>query len=245
MAGGWRKGMDRRLVKDLPLTPRVVEDHLKGNVFIGLYSLLRDNTCHFLAADFDGPTAMLDALAYVKAARANGVPAALELSQSGARRPCVGVLHREGSGLRGAVGGHSVDPRGDRVTRLDGPALLRPKFYELQRPRKSTWDTPRFVRGYDITLDDRLVLPRGLRHTVTGIVETAGSRLAITDTRNAGSEIEVGFTAALKPEQAVAVSAMLAHDDGVLVAPPGSGKTVMACAIIAERATSTLVLGEP
>ena len=56
---------------------------------------------------------------------------------------------------------------------------------------KSTWDTPRFVRGYDITLDDRLVLPRGPRHTVTAIVETAGSRLAITDTRNAGSEIEV------------------------------------------------------
>jgi hypothetical protein len=31
VAGGWRKGMDRRLVKDLPLTSRVVEDHLKGN----------------------------------------------------------------------------------------------------------------------------------------------------------------------------------------------------------------------
>jgi hypothetical protein len=121
-------------------------------------------------------------------------------------------------------------------------SITNPKFYELQRLQKSTWDTPRFVRGYDITLDDRLVLPRGLRHTVTGIVETAGSRLAITDTRNAGSEIEVAFTGALKPDQAVAVSAMLAHDDGVLVAPPGSGKTVMACAIIAERATSTLVL---
>jgi len=25
-------------------------------------------------------------------------------------------------------------------------------------------DTPRFVRGYDLTIDDRLILPRGLRH---------------------------------------------------------------------------------
>ena len=48
----------------------------------------------------------------------------------------------------------------------------------------STWDTPRFVPGSDITVDDRLVLPRGLRHTVIGIVEEASSRFAATDARN-------------------------------------------------------------
>jgi superfamily II DNA or RNA helicase len=48
--------------------------------------------------------------------------------------------------------------------------------------------------------------------------------------------------AELDTKQGVAVSMMLAHDDGVLVAPPGSGKTVMACAVIAERGASTLVL---
>jgi superfamily II DNA or RNA helicase len=77
---------------------------------------------------------------------------------------------------------------------------------------------------------------------VAGIVEQAGSRLNVTDVRNPGREIDVVFAAELKAGQSAAVSAMLAHDDGVLVAPPGSGKTVMACAVIAERATSTLVL---
>jgi superfamily II DNA or RNA helicase len=35
---------------------------------------------------------------------------------------------------------------------------------------------------------------------------------------------------------------MLAHDDGVLVAPPGTGKTVIACALIAERGVPTIIL---
>ncbi|WSG44304.1 hypothetical protein OHA72_12550 [Dactylosporangium sp. NBC_01737] len=83
VAGGWRKGADRRAATYLPLTAEVVSAHLVGDVFIGLYPLLSDNSCHFLVADFDGPAAMLDALAYTKAARASGVPAALEISQSG------------------------------------------------------------------------------------------------------------------------------------------------------------------
>lgn len=74
VAGGWRKGMDRRGATYLPRTTEVVAAHLVGNVFMSLYPLLPGNTCHFVVANFDGPTAVLDALAYVKAARANAVP---------------------------------------------------------------------------------------------------------------------------------------------------------------------------
>ncbi len=37
VAGGWRKGMDRRAVTHLPLTPDIVAAHLVGDVFLGLY----------------------------------------------------------------------------------------------------------------------------------------------------------------------------------------------------------------
>ena len=73
--GGWRKGMDRSSVRHLALTPEVIAEHLAGQQHIGLYPLLPGDRTNWLAADFDGRQAMLDSLAYLKAARAQGVPA--------------------------------------------------------------------------------------------------------------------------------------------------------------------------
>jgi superfamily II DNA or RNA helicase len=46
----------------------------------------------------------------------------------------------------------------------------------------------------------------------------------------------------LTPIQEAAIRPFLHHDYGVLVAPPGAGKTVMACAIAAQRSVPTLIL---
>jgi hypothetical protein len=56
------------------LTAEVITAHLSGEIHLGLYPLLDGDTCWWLATDFDGPSAMLDALAYLKAARAARVP---------------------------------------------------------------------------------------------------------------------------------------------------------------------------
>lgn len=50
------------------------------------------------------------------------------------------------------------------------------------------------------------------------------------------------FGGVLRPQQADAVAAMVEHELGVLVAPPGAGKTVMACAVIAHHSVPTLVI---
>lgn len=67
----------------LPLTDAVIEAHLSGRVHVGLYPLLPDDSCRLLACDFDGPSWPLDAKAYLDAARAMAIDAALERSRSG------------------------------------------------------------------------------------------------------------------------------------------------------------------
>jgi hypothetical protein len=59
--GYWRKGMNRADAPYLPLTPDVIGQHLRGEVHIGLYPLGDDDTCWWVAADFDKEAAMLDA----------------------------------------------------------------------------------------------------------------------------------------------------------------------------------------
>lgn len=368
--GGFRKAVRPADRHYLPLTEDVVTRHLSGDLEIGLYPLLDNDRCHWLAADFDGSTAMLDALAYVKAARAYGVTAALEVSRSGvgahawvfftsavpaaqARQLGTGLL-REAMTMAGRLSLASYDrlfpsqdllpaggignliaaplqgrrrrtgttvyldlttlepyddpwsylsslPRltpaeltravtrlgtlrtGSRVdkvvkpsaTRIDvpvprsvdvelgstilvkaaslPPALLatlrhaasmpNPAFYDRERRRQSTWDTPRFLRLYDETIEGDLRLPRGMHDRLAALLQRAGSSLVVTaDLRSAGSPQEVHCSATLTPEQQAAHDAVLAHDLGLLVAPPGAGKTVMASAVIASLGISTLVL---
>jgi superfamily II DNA or RNA helicase len=69
--------------KFLPLTDQVIYDHLAGRHVIGVYPLLPDDTCRFLAVDFDEAQWREDATAFMHSCRELEVPAALEISRSG------------------------------------------------------------------------------------------------------------------------------------------------------------------
>ena len=56
---------------------------LTGRHTIGTYAIREDNTCRFLAADFDGEGWEADVAAYRDAAAALGVEAGIERSRSG------------------------------------------------------------------------------------------------------------------------------------------------------------------
>ena len=363
-----------------PLDDHAVEAHLRGIHALGVYAITDDNSCRFLAADFDGDGWKENIAAYREAGSRAGVMVALERSRSGrgghawiffsepvpaslARKLGV-ILLAKASALRPTMGLDAFDrffpnqdvvsvggfgnlialplakhPRQDANTlfldeefrpipdqwtylaslrRLSRPQLqdlvgkmtplvplaeqsssetpdlvlqaeeatldlarpsvrpgmltgeltirldskihvprtvpipilaalkrlasfANPVFHEKLRLRFPTFDIPRFLFAGEWHAD-RLVLPRGVLDPCLRILEDAGATVSVHDQREEGTRCAWKFHGDLRPEQQTAVREMCACDSGVLCAPPGAGKTVMGCALIARRQTSTLVL---
>ena len=67
----------------IPVDNHAIEDHLRGKHTIGVYPLLEDDTCCFLAVDFDKGTWQEDVAAFLDTCRSLGIPVFVERSRSG------------------------------------------------------------------------------------------------------------------------------------------------------------------
>ena len=132
----------------MPLTDEVIRKHLAGEITVGIYPLLSDETCWFQAVDFDKKTWQLDAAAFLATCHEMGVPAALERSRSGLLIPMKAVsdsdlipvtrsdampvmigAQRRGLLLLTALFAHRFPPasRGGGRYAPSGPECYRPK----------------------------------------------------------------------------------------------------------------------
>jgi superfamily II DNA or RNA helicase len=128
------------------------------------------------------------------------------------------------------------------ITRLRRLATFpNPKFYEMQRMRLPTYPLQRFIFAGELR-ETEIILPRGLIERASALLEKAGACLTIEDCRTTRKGLKVEFTGVLTDEQAAAAAAMRMHDIGIVVMPPGTGKTVLGCAMIAARKAPTLII---
>ena len=67
----------------IPLSDAAIYGHLAGDHTIGVYPLLEDDYCHFLAIDFDEAEWKEDVRAFAGSCTDLGVPVAIEISRSG------------------------------------------------------------------------------------------------------------------------------------------------------------------
>ena len=367
----WKKGICRKPQikctqcdsrEFAPLTDRVIYNHLSGKISIGIYPLIEDETCKFLAADLDGESWMDDARAFMNACAAFSVPVYLERSRSGkgchlwfffsepiraslARKmgfsllakvlehrprlslssydrffpnqdtmpkgglgnlialPLQGMLrkaentvfldkdfepyddqwaflssikrisHKEvarilrdisddSDGNRFSVTVVNTKPIPEEVTlKLDSviriekdslpPSIMgellklatfdNPEFFRAQAMRLPTYNKPRRINCAEEDEIDFL-LPRGCLDDSIDLLKSNGIDVKLEDKRCRGSHVNVAFCGNLTKEQDTAANEMLEHDFGILCAPTGSGKTVIALNLIAQRKRSTLIL---
>lgn len=136
------------------------------------------------------------------------------------------------------------------LNHLPGPVLetirgrltfINPQWEENERRGFSNWQTPREL-CYLEDRGDRLTLPRGFTRQLIGILKKAGIPHRIDDHRRTLAPVDFHFKGELRDFQVEAVEAMATRDFGTLSAPTGSGKTVMALALIARRKQLTMVV---
>ncbi len=120
-------------------------------------------------------------------------------------------------------------------------AFQNPEFYKKQNLRLSTALTPRVISCAE-DHDKYIGLPRGCLDDVRSLLREHKSLLELEDLRCAGEPVEATFLGELTDAQLQAVTAIDERDNGMVVAPPGFGKTVLGTYLIAERKCSTLVL---
>lgn len=120
-------------------------------------------------------------------------------------------------------------------------AFQNPEFYKKQSLRLSTALTPRVIACAE-ELAQHIALPRGCLGDVEELFQEHGIELQVEDQRQEGEALQVELKGELTTVQQEAAEALLRHDIGVFVAPPGVGKTVLGTCLVAKRGRSTLVL---
>ena len=123
-------------------------------------------------------------------------------------------------------------------------SMPNPLYKNNKEKGYSTRGIPKVLRFYEFEKTDSssITLPRGGLDTVREILEEEDIPYEISNDNPEFEPVPFKFSGNLRPVQHRALDDMLRHDMGTLCAPTGSGKTVMALALIAKRMQPALVI---
>jgi superfamily II DNA or RNA helicase len=120
--------------------------------------------------------------------------------------------------------------------------LTNPRWLENERMGRFNRDTPKTLRYYRQAGRAGLVLPRGYTRRMMEWLRADGIGYELKDRRRELPPAGMAFSGVLKPFQETAAQRMLAKEFGTLCAPTGSGKTVIALFMIAQRRQPTVIM---
>lgn len=120
-------------------------------------------------------------------------------------------------------------------------SYTNPEFLEKQAMRQTTYGTPRMTIVYEEE-EEYITLPRGTEEILLEKLTALKIPYEMRDERTKGRPISLSFKGELRAQQEEAFEALSQHENGVLSATTGFGKTVVGARLIAEKRCRTLVL---
>ena len=106
---------------------------------------------------------------------------------------------------------------------------------------KSTFNIEKFFKLIEES-DDVIMVPRGFSSSLVQFCKKEGIPFKIVDKRSKRPSVDFDSEIELQPHQETAVERTRDKDFGVIVSPPGSGKTVIGLEIIAEKRQPALII---
>lgn len=105
----------------------------------------------------------------------------------------------------------------------------------------STYQTEKYFKLISET-SDQVLLPRGFLSELISFCKEQNLPYQVIDERQKKSEITIQSKIALYDYQQIAFEKIIDKDYGVIVAPPGAGKTVLGLELIAKKLQPALIL---
>lgn len=119
--------------------------------------------------------------------------------------------------------------------------FVNSEYFIKKKTGRNTWGTERYFNAIEETENDVLV-PRGFVGKLIRYCKEIKIDFEFLDERKKHSDVDFITNLTLRSHQNIAIEAASRKNFGVITAPPGSGKTVIALKIIAEKKQPALII---
>jgi hypothetical protein len=115
------------------------------------------------------------------------------------------------------------------------------EFIIKKKIGRNTFGTDRYFKIVEET-ENEVIVPRGFVGKIIRFCREHKVEYDFIDERQKLNAISFAFNAQLREHQQTVIDSISKKDFGVIVAPPGSGKTIVALKIISEKQQPTLII---
>lgn len=115
------------------------------------------------------------------------------------------------------------------------------EFFIKKKSGKNTFGTERYFKLVEET-ENEIIIPRGFIGKLLRFCKEQNLEFDFQDNRKLKEEIPYSFNATLRNHQEKVIETISKKDFGVIVSPPGSGKTIMGLKIIADKKQPALIV---